>query len=507
MKQTIDNSSGLKRQRGAITMFSAVLILILLTAMVLYAMQVGVFEQRKSANETWQKEAFHIADAGIQQAKQFMLTNSVLVSSATADLLPDGTDGWLAEGRWLPCSAVAGTTGEHPCFAESDPTLRAGSYFYVDDPGDPDSWFLPASINPRELEENPSANEQVSLHALLCMLDIDRSQDPIVQGCTTDTGLQDSRYFMVTLMAHGQADCDDMGANCSAEARVSEKIGSFGPGGGDGGPGVPLTARTTVPPNGTVEIVPNPNGGGLGVPISAWVNANSGAGCGADADPFTPQSGSWSTCELHEFYGADTFPDGYKCANRPCSCNKNDDRLLSYAEQGEQDIGIDIVVDENFPCDIWDFTFKVPKANWQKVRDSVPPSNRLTDCSTLDENSFGVYWISGNSCSIQTNLNNSPTSIGSANAPVFLISAAADTSVSGELFGVLFVTDVEKPAAEFTGNGNGTIYGAAIMDADMKNFNGTFQIVYIENIIDPVMDSGLFGSVQGGWTDFHPAWR
>ena len=34
-----------KRQKGAITMFSAILILILLTELILYATQVGIFEQ------------------------------------------------------------------------------------------------------------------------------------------------------------------------------------------------------------------------------------------------------------------------------------------------------------------------------------------------------------------------------------------------------------------------------------------------------------------------------
>ena len=106
-------------QKGAITMISAVLILIMLTEMVIYAVQTGVFEQRKSGNELRQKMAFHTADSAIQEAKQFMLINSVLVSSSTADLLPDGTDGWLAdtgEKRWLSCVGITDKT--HPCFAD-----------------------------------------------------------------------------------------------------------------------------------------------------------------------------------------------------------------------------------------------------------------------------------------------------------------------------------------------------------------------------------------------------
>ena len=39
-----------RRQNGAVTMFSAVLILLLLTEMVIYAVSVGLFEQRKSGS-------------------------------------------------------------------------------------------------------------------------------------------------------------------------------------------------------------------------------------------------------------------------------------------------------------------------------------------------------------------------------------------------------------------------------------------------------------------------
>jgi hypothetical protein len=101
------------------------------------------------------------------------------------------------------------------------------------------------------------------------------------------------------------------------------------------------------------------------------------------------------------------------------------------------------------------------------------------------------------------------TGNGTVGGPVLLISAAANTQITAgaELYGMLVVTDVEVPGAEFTGNGHGTIYGAAIMDAEMKNFNGTFQIVYVENLIQQVLDTGAFGEVAGGWTDFHATWQ
>jgi hypothetical protein len=239
-------------------MFTAVLILILLTEMVIYAVHVGVFEQRKSANDMKQKLAFHTADSGVQQARQFFTVNASRVVSSTM------TGGWLnaASLRWQPCPDLSGQ-GTHPCYGEPVKAMRDGSYFY--------SFNGSNNLFPEEDTLTTSTSEKVEQHALLCMLEIDREQDPMVVGCTRDPDKQDERYYMVTLLARGEADC--VGNNCGAEALISQKIGSSGPGGGSGGPGVPLTARTNVPLSGTVEVVPNPNGGGLGVPISTWANA------------------------------------------------------------------------------------------------------------------------------------------------------------------------------------------------------------------------------------------
>lgn len=504
-------------QKGAITMFSAVLILVLLTEMVFYAVQVGVFEQRKSSNETKQKLAFHTADGGIQVAKQIISAHSLLVSSQLEDRIGD-EDGWLypgSERRWLPCNgATTGSSGVHPCFGEPDPVLRDNSFFYsFADDATANNYDLPLSPDNLSL----SGNETVTMHALLCMLDIDRNQIPPVQGCTAtyaanpkepQLGEMDDRYFIITLLARGSADCEDDGTNCGAQAMIADKIGSYGPGGNDRGPGAPLVARTNVPLSGTVEVVPNPNGGGVGVPLSSWVNDRA-PGDGVCAPPagteaISPISGSYATCEAHEWYGQDTQPDDYKCPTQNCSCDKQKERMLTYASGNEREMGIDILPDSNFPCDLWVEMFGMSAAEMKKSIDEMVEDRILDDCSSLDSTSIGPYWVSGSTCDLKTQ-------VGGKNNPVLLISATSNTKVSAgaELFGVLFVTDTEVGTgnADFTGNGHATVYGAVIMDAIMEHFNGTFQIVYVEDLIDQVLDTGLTAAVAGGWTDFHVSWR
>jgi len=127
----------IRYQSGVVTIFTGVLMLVLLTLMMFFAIRVGVFEQRVSSNDMRQKLAFHAAESGIHHAKEYLRANSVLVASSTVDLLPNDSDGWLAETaekRWLKCSEagldLANGSGSHPCFGESVPAVRPNTYFY-----------------------------------------------------------------------------------------------------------------------------------------------------------------------------------------------------------------------------------------------------------------------------------------------------------------------------------------------------------------------------------------
>jgi len=57
-------------QKGMATVFVAVVVLVIMTIMVLFAARVGVFDQRMAANEARYKEAFAIAEAGLNHASE-----------------------------------------------------------------------------------------------------------------------------------------------------------------------------------------------------------------------------------------------------------------------------------------------------------------------------------------------------------------------------------------------------------------------------------------------------
>ncbi len=491
-------------QRGVVTTFTGVLVLVMLTLMMFFAVRVGVFEQRVSANDLRQKLAFHTAESGIQHAKEFLRANSPLIVSQKEDILGNGADGWFSAtgGRWELCPADLsgyGTTeaGWHPCHAEPDRNMRPNMYYYTVEADD-----SPSTLPIQTDDIIPGTTETVDIQALLCVLDLDKDQAIPVQGCAelnspTAVGAADGTYFMVTILAKGGADCTIVEGepDCNAWAQVSEQVSNFGAASGGRSPEVPLTTKSSFPPSGTAEVVPNPNAGGIGVPVSVWMNNNSSC---PNGNVFDPSSGSWSTCEMHEWYGVDQKPDDMACSGT-CTCAKAES--ISYTDATTNVLGMDLVSDNDFPCDLFQFYFGIPRASYELVKGY---SKVISDCDNLDENSSGIYWVSGAECRVNSN-----TTIGSKDNPVLLVSAATLTKFNGgaKMYGVLFITDVEDPDAEFQSVGTNTVYGSVINDAILGSYQGTFQVVWAEDVSEKAGNGGGLGSVLGGWSDFHNDWK
>jgi len=485
---------GVKAQRGILTVFSGVLILVLLTLMMFFATRVGVTEQRASADDLRQKLAFHAAESGIQHAKEYLLAHEVLVASEIPDMLGDGRDGWLATGqeRWQKCGEqgldLTNGQGTHPCFGAPLPDLRDDLYFYTVD----GSTKLPIDTNLIV----PGDSETVEVEALLCVLDIDFDADVPVQGCTTDANPPDGRnlYYMVTLLARAGSDC--VGANCNGAALVREQVANYGAVAGGNAPAVPLTTRSSFPPTGAAEVVANPNAGGIGVPQSVWMNANES--CPSGEEIVSPENGSWATCEYHEWYETESIPDGVRC---PGSCSCSTSESISNTHGSDVVLGIDLNFDPEFPCDLFKFFFGVPKSEYQIVKGLAKV---IEGCESLDESAAGIYWVTGPVCDIQSNVE-----VGSPAAPLMIISAAGLTSLQGgaTIFGMLYVSDAEIPTAAMESRGNNIVYGAVIVDALLDDYNGTFQVIYNEKLIRLAGGQGGLGNVIGGWSDFHPDWQ
>jgi len=482
-------------ERGALTVFTAVLVLILMTLLLVYATRVSLFETRVSANEVRQKQAFNVAEAVVDQGVMYLLANTDRILSNRAGAFSNGTgfteDGWLAAGnlRWGICTATEIALATHPC--GGDVPAPVGSYFY-DDPNT-------AGIDTMPLNElGFPTGSTARLSALMCFVNVDTAGAGVCESAPATADDEPGAALVLTLLAYGYSDCTDTTipidvTTCSGRATVAKPVSAYKELAGS--PSVPLVTKSTFPPQGTAEVVGNPNAGGVGVPLTVWANNNPACSPGS---PIL-SSGSWQTCEMEEWYHTNEQPEGVACTDNNCFCGPggNDtDYFLSWQTANDSHIGIDIVVDPVFPCDLFETFFGIPRNLYQIIKDSAQV---LPDCSSLGPQSSGLIWISGSNCTLNAN-----TVVGSPTAPVILVSAATDTKLNGgvEIFGILYVFDGEDINANIETLGGATVYGAAVMDATMSKFQGNFQVVYNDDVIASANGIGGLGSVNGGWRDF-----
>jgi hypothetical protein len=485
------------RQKGGLTVFTAIMVLVILTLMIFYAVRVGLFSQRISANDVRQKTAFNAAEAGTEQGIQYLLENSglILSSKAASGAKPDG---WFATGKekWQLCPNPI--PADHQCEG-----MKPGSYFYGTGGSSVES-ILPIGTLP-----GFDTDVTVRLSANLCFVTL---ADPDAANCLGNPGASgtSSSYMIITLLSYGFSDCTIVAdvSTCSGRATVAKPIANYKQ--LAGAPSVPLVSKSTFPPNGTANVAPNPNGGGVGVPISVWVNVNPVINVNPP-DPYCPQTeagvlsrGTWNTCELEEWYKQSYVPSDVACEDdtRPmakCGC-KTIEESISYANAPGQGniphIGIDIVPDSAFPCDLFQVFFNTPRADYEIVKLGA---KEVTNCGDLGPSSTGILWITDTNCK----LNNAE--VGTYDDPDVLISEV-DVAIAGQvsIFGVLYIFDGVNGAGNvsFTGAGRASVYGSVIVDADLERFNGTIDVVYSEAVLLEAAGDNGFGAVNGGWRDF-----
>lgn len=521
------------RQRGGLTMFTAIFVLFLMTLLLVYATRVGVFEQRTSANDMRQKLAFHAAEAGLDYGFEFLSSNVLMILSRSDEAAPDGANndpptyrpGWFSDGniRWLLCPDAPGM--EHPCGGQPD--FGDGDSFYYDadgvvnTDGAYDTLPLAAGLLTTLLPDGVTGVQNpFRVTAVLCAR---TQEDPRCQGWDGVPLLDDEDAepaWTAFLLAYGYSDCNDDDASgeidlpeeCRGRAHVTRAVGSIDA--FSGTPTVPLVSRNTLPTSGNSEVVPNPNGGGQGVPTSIWSNSNSGqCSSGLPAYPRNPDgteggtievASSFTTCEMHEWYEVDTKPESASCphsSRQQCGCEYPGPEPLSYNHGTDSHIDIDIIQDAAFPCDLFEFYWGVegfPTEQYQSIKELATV---IYDCGALTPGHTGFYWFEGDVCTLND--------VGTSDHPVLLISAAdIRTTINGntDFYGILYLANVEDPEQDacFRPGGGATVYGAVIVDVLFcsSKLAGTFSIVYNGGVLNDAGGFGGLGGLAGSWRDF-----
>jgi hypothetical protein len=290
------------RQRGAVTLLVALVVLVVLTVIILASTNVALFEQKTATNENRQRLADQAAKYALQLGGEFFKANIVQIGSGELG-------GWLAPStrRWLRCSNVAGYADNtmakladgsaHPCMAEPDPVRRAQLYYYsfndaltADDTIVPYQSLVPAAQRLTTVGGGADFAYSATVRALLCRLDtslVDALGEP-KPACMAAPAATSMNRVALTLVSSATIPSEN------AAAQAKETWASFIS--NISTTTVPLVASGSVNGVGNVEIVADPNGAGPGLPVSVWSAAD------ADVDKTGGGSAaSVSSCQLGEF--------------------------------------------------------------------------------------------------------------------------------------------------------------------------------------------------------------
>lgn len=483
-------------QRGASTLLIAMLLLAILTVVTLFATAFAVHEQRTSANEYRHKLAFQAAEAGLNQAIEYIKLN-------TRPMLSTATGGWLFAGapRWQPCSDAlpAGMTVD-PCLAEPDATRRASMYRYVGATNGvlPLSEALPGAVNQTFTTTGGGAAfaTTYNTYATLCRLDLSTST-PMCSLAPSNEGA-----FYVTVVSQGAL------TNEASTATVKQSFGTFRLLGAT--PAAPLITAGIAIGLGNAHIVPNSDAAGFGVPVSVWAKGNAAV-----------DGASFATCQLGEWlanYGnpAPSSQDVLNGVCASCTCNSlcPGYGLLSGNAQScpvakDKLEGEDILdVDSNFsdaspklrdskyfPTDLFAYVFGVPSS---AAEDYLATNAKpIASCTELNAGSGGLYWYRGTGeCALGSQ-------IGTLENPVVLVSNAKTTINAGsQFFGIIYVRSTAG-ADSFKATGGPQIYGSVILEGD-ASLAGNPTIVYNRAVLRNIGNSPNFlryGPIPGSWSD------
>lgn len=471
----------LARQRGVSTLVVAIILLIAATFLTFFAAKIGMQEQRMSGNDYRHKEAFSLAEAGLDRAKAFLAANRQDFA----------TWGW---------AACAGTETTPPC---GDGTTNKFNTTW--------SWI--------------NVYSQSNGNALTGLAWPQSTQDgPFILTQATPGVISPSTSFQPVVLAAQARSADGTGRAVVRQSMTRYLIAEPGP--------VPPIMASTVPLSGNFTVVGNPNHD-LDPTAVNLANCDSLNGSGQMLSIWSPaplaSSGTWQTC------GAGSYRDGPSpTANRcigptivdpatgstptwnQCICQVNAAEKSPYSGNGTG-INDDVVDNDaaNFPADMFAYAFGRTKA---AVKASAAASgNLLPNCDSLNASSTGLFWVTGD-CDLSNN-----DVIGSRAAPAIVVfEGDAHFQGTSHFWGLMVGADMERTCSGGSGapyyvngtcsspspnqadiQGSFNLHGAMIVEGEIDG-TGTYNAIY-DPCVFAAMGEGTsfdqYGPVAGSWND------
>lgn len=521
-----------KWQQGAVTLPVALILLVLLTLITVFAAQVGVLETRTSANKQRAEESFAAAEALSQQAIRFIEYNQTHVVST-------GTNGWLNAAsavKWEVCSASDPLADELPCADETTPGLWmvvknvpviSLDTSCVDKDSDDNSGNgvdnIPNGLCDSDTTKFSAASgKQLYVHLMA------RCRNANNDNSCDDTPARPNDYPIMTIVAGGESGDE------SGKSYVTESVFFYESGTDPSSFPAPLVAAGNITGGGNFNIVVNPDIGKdnedtLGSnKLAVWAEGNVTVGSSSatcyEGEPgvngfLTNATGTSTTHEsvdayvpsntqvhiIQNYYG--NGESLYLCRNCACPSSTANGAISPPSSTEEDDIldqdsNSGRWLDTAFPDDVFMMIFGIPEERYNTIKDAaIRADHKYSDCSSLGTSSEGLYWIDGDCLRTA-----SDGDIGSPSKPVIIVvEGNVEIRSNVYIWGVFFAFSPTHATLDVNLNGSPTFYGSLISNTNINMSSGTYKQRYIPNLFDAL--SGTTGGkgyarLPGSWRDY-----
>lgn len=553
-------SAGGSRQQGS-ALFVTIVLLLFATALTVFALKIGVFEQRASGNDVRARYVQQMADSAVAEGIEF-------VREQGEDFTAFGA------AHWVRCDSA---DASFPCGA-LPAEKRENMFFYrdvtaADRNGDGAADAMDQRMLPMARRVGAVGNGMDVIYGVgigVCWV----STTPGPVDCAASPSAA-NKAVLASFVGVASIPGEAARATATQTVGVSSNSTRF--------PALPpFVATGSVDLNGTMQVVTHPNAGGPGVPVSIWSRGT------------LSTSGTINTCQADEYFrsGPASFEgdtDFITCGTKGKSgCYCPDSDSLTRAQGGTICPGIDVVVatygatsascpppnlpmdatdPAEFPCDMFEYVFGIkswddvgPVDNFCETKRFGAPRKldgygddlyeigedvayldshadwivaggpyplryvgdpRVVSCADAGSKS-GLIWIREAGCKFPANKD-----VGSPDKPVVLVNDGSMTINAGStVFGVVFLRETacsERPApavptpcamtaaqqasggsAQLTLNGGSAIYGSIVVQGPGPIVNGTAHVVASPALLNKMSPGGetvKYKSVPGSWTD------
>lgn len=315
------------RQRASgMVLVVAIVLLLLAGLLTLFAVRIGVFEQRSTGNDLRAKLVGEVAEAGLAQGFEYLYRQhrEMLKDPSLWERCDAGDDSF-------PCGAVTAATFDDDGDPATDPIPRRAQMFRLkanvaNTIAGIDSalsrYMLPLPAGSKIASLANGGTVAYGVAPVMCFAA--RPPGPGAGGisCNAGVGPGTTSVAITTFVSVARLPGEN------ASSTLVQTLGQYPKFGDDLLNRPPITTSGTAGVTGTLQVVTNPNAGGTGVPVSVWSRI--------DVD----KTGTTNTCYADEFFRytqGSQVPTMYQGTIRcdDCRCDANNaPRTLSYDASG-----------------------------------------------------------------------------------------------------------------------------------------------------------------------------